>query len=147
MMYCNTAGSVADISEMVIQPKYPHYIQAHNILHLRKLPPKDVRLLVKENSVSLQYEPAMRQPNTSTNAAHEPTAANNTITSEVYSTPVSEALLIGYCLHELPTETVSSCDYRNDTFVVDGACSSTSVTAPAEETQGLVHAALKQIPI
>ena len=42
-----------------------------------------------------------------------------------------------------PLETVSSCDNcDDDTFVVDGACSSTSVTAPAEETQGLVHAAL-----
>ena len=47
-----------------------------------------------------------------------------------------------YCLHELPTETISSCENHDDTFVVDGACSSTSVTALAEETQGLVHAAL-----
>lgn len=61
----------------------------------------------------------------------------------MYSTPVGEALLTDYCLHELPTETVSSCDDGdNNTSVVDGACSSTSVTAPAEETQGLVHAAL-----
>ena len=46
-------------------------------------------------------------------------------------------------MHELPTETVSSADYNDDdTFIVDSACSSTSVTAPAEETQGLVHAAL-----
>lgn len=35
---------------------------------------------------------------------------------------------------------VSSCDH--DDFTVDGAYSSTSVGAPAEETQGLVHAAL-----
>ena len=52
-------------------------------------------------------------------------------------------LLIDYCLHELPTEIISSCDYHDDdTFVVDGACCSTSVPAPAEETQGPVHAAL-----
>ena len=61
----------------------------------------------------------------------------------MYSTPVGEALQTDNCLHELPTETVSSCDYHDDdTFVVDGACSSTSVTAPAEKMQGLVHAAL-----
>ena len=84
----------------------------------------------------------MKQPNTSTKATHEPDAANDTITNEVYSTPVGGALLTDYCLHELLTGTVSSCDYYDDTFVVDGACSSTSVTASAEETQGLVHAAL-----
>ena len=60
----------------------------------------------------------------------------------MYSTLVGEALLTDYCLHELPTETVSSYDNRDNSFVVDSACSSTSVTAPAEETQGLVHAAL-----
>ena len=76
-------------------------------------------------------------------ATHESAAANDTITSEVYSTPIGEALLTDYCLHELPSETVSSCDnHDDDTFVVDGACSSTSVTALAKETQGLVHAAL-----
>ena len=97
----------------------------------------------KRKNLSLQYEPAVKQPNTSTKATHEPDAANDTITSEVYSTPVGEALLTDYCLHELPTETISSSDYHHDdTFAVDGACSSTPVTAPAEETQGLVHAAL-----
>ena len=97
----------------------------------------------KRKNLSLQYEPAVKQPNTSTKATHEPDAANDTITSEVYSTPVGEALLTDYCLHELPTETISSSDYHDDdTFAVDGACSSTPVTAPAEETQGLVHAAL-----
>ena len=85
----------------------------------------------------------MKQPNTSTKATHESAAAaNDTITSKVYSIPVGEALLIDYCLHKLPTETISSCENRDDTFVVDGACSSTSVTAPDEETQGLVHAVL-----
>ena len=82
----------------------------------------------------------MEEPNTSMRTTHESIAANDT--SEVYSTPVGEALLTDYCLHELLTETVSSYDNCDDTSVVDGACSSTSVTAPAEETQGLVHAAL-----
>ena len=76
----------------------------------------------------------MKQPNTSTKATHEPDAADDTITSEVYSTPVGEALVTDYCLHELPTETISSSDYHDDTFDVDGDCSSTSVTAPIEET-------------
>ena len=53
----------------------------------------------------------------------------------MYSTPVGEALLTDYCLNQLPTETISSSDYHDDDiFAVDGACSSTSVTAPAEET-------------
>ena len=83
--------------------------------------------------------PAVKRPNTSTKVA----AANDTITSEVYSTPVSEALLTDYCLHEIPTETVSSCDYHDDdTFVVDSACSSSTVTPSAKERQGLVHATL-----
>ena len=85
----------------------------------------------------------MKQPNTSAKARHDSAAANDTITSEVYSTLVCEALLTDYCLHELLTEIISSCDYHDDdTFDVDGACSSTSVPAPAEELQGLVHAAL-----
>ena len=85
----------------------------------------------------------MKKPNTSTKATHEPDAANDTITSEVYSTKVGEALLTDYCLYELPTETISSSDYHDDdTFALDGTCSSTSVTASAKETQGLVHAAL-----
>ena len=82
----------------------------------------------------------MEEPNSSTKTTYESAAANDT--SEVYSTPVGEALLTDYCLHELLTEIVSSYDNCDDTSVVDGACSSTSVTAPAEETQGLVHAAL-----
>ena len=88
----------------------------------------------KRRNLSLQHEPAMKQPNTSTKATHEDTS-NNTITSEVYCTPVGEALLTDLCLHELPTETVSSCDYDDDddTFVVDGSCSSASGTTPAEK--------------
>ena len=78
----------------------------------------------------------MKQPNTSTKATREPDAANDTITSEVYSTPLGEALLTDYCLYELPTETISISYYHDDnTIAVDGAYSSTSVTAPAEETQ------------
>ena len=77
----------------------------------------------KRKNLSLQYEPAVKQPNTSTKGTHEPAAANDTITSEVYSSPVGEALLTDYCLHELATETISSSDYHHDdTFVVDGAC-------------------------
>ena len=64
--------------------------------------------------MSLQYEPAMKQPNTLTKATHESAAAaNDTITSEVYSTPVGETVLTDYCLHELPTQTVSSCENRD----------------------------------
>ena len=96
----------------------------------------------KRKNLLLQYKPVVKQPNTSTKATREPDAANDTITSEVYSTPVGEALLTDYCLYELPAETISSSYYHDDnTFAVDGAYSSTSVT-PAEETQGLVHAAL-----
>ena len=81
----------------------------------------------------MQREPAMKQPNTLTKATHE-AISNSTITSEVYCTPVGEALLTEYCLHELPTETVSSCDdHDDDTFVLDGACSSASVTTPVEK--------------
>ena len=63
----------------------------------------------------------------------------------MYSTPFGEALLIDYCLHELPTETISSSEYHyhdDNTSIVVSACSYTSATTPAEETQGLVHAAL-----
>ena len=45
----------------------------------------------KRKNLSLQYEPVMKQPNTSSGVTHEP-AASDTITSEVYSTPVGETL-------------------------------------------------------
>ena len=66
----------------------------------------------------------------------------STPVGEVYSTLVGEALLTDYSVHELPTETISSSDYHEDNSAVDGACSSTSASVVAEETQGLVHAAL-----
>ena len=50
----------------------------------------------KRKNLSLQYELAVKQPNTSTKAIHEPAAANDTITSEVCSSPVGEALLTDY---------------------------------------------------
>ena len=49
----------------------------------------------KRKNLSLQYEPVMKQPNTSSEVTHEP-AASDTTNSEVYSTPVGEALLTDY---------------------------------------------------
>ena len=95
----------------------------------------------KRKNLSLQYEPVMKQPNTSSEVTHEP-AASDTTTSEVCSTPVGEALLTDYSVHALPTEIISSCEHQDHNSVVDGPWNSTSVSAPAEETQGLVHAAL-----
>ena len=48
----------------------------------------------KRKNLSLQYEPAMKQPNASTKTTHESAAANDT--SEAYSTPIGEALLTDY---------------------------------------------------
>ena len=115
------------LGERFISPKKPSS-QRYKTSHKRKI-------------LSLQYEPAVKHPNTSTKATHTP-AATDTMTSEVYSTPVGEALLTDYSVHELPTETISSTDYHEDNSVVDGACSPTSVSAVTEETQGLIHAAL-----
>ena len=97
----------------------------------------------KRKNLSFQYEPIVKHPNTISTAM--PTAAatynRDTTTSDITicSTPVGEALVTDYCVLELPTETISSSDHN---IGMDSACSSTTVSAPAEETQGLVHAAL-----
>ena len=114
MAYCNTTGSVAGISEMVVQPKYPHYILGAQFVSPKKVASQRCKTSHKRRNLSLQYEPAVKQPYTSTNATHEPAADNDTINSEVYSTQVGETLLTDYCLYELPTETISSCDYHDD---------------------------------
>ena len=81
----------------------------------------------------------MKHPNTISTAAA--TYNRDTTTSDITicSTPVGEALVTDYCVLELPTETISSSDHN---IGMDSACSSTTVSAPAEETKGLVHAAL-----
>ena len=75
----------------------------------------------KRNNLSLVYEPAMKQLNTSTKTPPESviaTAAAYTIISEMYSTSVGETLLTGYSLHELPTETISGSEYCDDNISV-----------------------------
>ena len=93
----------------------------------------------KRKNLSFQYEPIVKHPNTISTAAA--TYNRDTTTSDITicSTPIGEALVTDYCVLELPTEIISSSDHN---IGMDSACSSTTVSASAEETQGLVRAAL-----